>query len=150
MEAERAAVAEQASAMLRAALPPPPATLSTAIPEVLEFALQAARGADVAAELLQQAELVLNAKRRLEPPLVHVLEQLAAAQPALTAEALAADLLEADILTIGAVTATTPASLGVGGAQLHTAVLQVGPTSFLAIPFCCHSTLHSFAYHHVY
>ena len=123
--AERAAAAtEQASMMLRAALPPPPATLSTAVPEVLEFALQAARGAGVAVELLQQAEIILNAKRRLDPPLVRVLEQLAASEPTLTAETLAADLLDADMLTIRAVTAADPASLGAGGEQLHTAALQ--------------------------
>ena len=110
--------------MLRAALPPPPAMLSTAIPEVLEFALQAARGADVAVELLQQAELVLNAKRRLEPPLVCVLEKLAASQPVLTAEALAANLLETGILTVRAVTTAAPDSLGAAGVQLHTAALQ--------------------------
>ena len=121
--AERAA-AEQASTMLRSALPPPPATVSQVVPEVLDFALQTARGAGVAAELLQQAELVLNAKRRLDPPLVRVLEQLAASEPALTVETLAADLLEADMLTVRAVTAADPASLGAGGEQLHTAALQ--------------------------
>ena len=142
MEAERTAVAEQVSAMLRAALPPPPATLSTAIPEVLEFALQAARGADVAAELLQQAELVLNAKRRLHEQLVDVLEQLAAHSPTLQTEealwAVTRRLLDTGLHTIHAVTGATPetqAALGPGGAELYAKALQAWADRILPTRF---------------
>ena len=128
--------------MLRAAIPPPPAMLSTAIPEVLEFALQAARGADVAAELLQQAELVLNAKRRLHEQLVDVLEQLAAHSPTLQTEealwAVTRRLLDTGLYTIHAVTAATPetqAALGPGGAELYAKALQAWADRILPTRF---------------
>ena len=124
-QAEERIAAEMAAAELRAALPPSPMMLSLPVHlETLELALRAGRRAGVAVELLQRAELVVNANRLLDPPLVHVLEQLALVHPALTAETLASDLMQRGLLTIRAVTAAAPSALGVGGEQLHTAALQ--------------------------
>ena len=109
---------------------------------VLECSLQAARGAGGAAELLQQAELVLNAERRLDKRLVGVLEQLAAHSPALQTEeafwAVIRRLLDTGLHTIHAVTTATPetqAALGPGGAELYAKALQAWADRILSTRF---------------